>query len=130
MPVSYTHLELVKIYEDKVLSRVNDERKKRSGQEFDRARNAYEAYRQNNGNKYDDHDDAYQDYREGEVIIAMMVKDGYSEQTIADVLEARSDYDSAYIKSIMEKCGHVKQAYLDIRNAPDLSLIHIYAAAG
>lgn len=53
--------ELVKIYEDKVLSRVNDERKKRSGQEFDRARNAYEAYRQNNGNKYDDHDDAYQD---------------------------------------------------------------------
>lgn len=111
--------ELVKIYEDKVLSRVNDERKKRSGQEFDRARNAYEAYRQNNGNKYDDHDDAYQDYREGEVIIAMMVKDGYSEQTIADVLEARSDYDSAYIKSIMEKCGHVKQAYLDIRNAPD-----------
>lgn len=111
--------ELVKIYEDKVLSRVNDERKKRSGQELDRAKNAYEAYRQAADSKYNEHGNAYQDYQEGEIIISLLVKDGYSEQTIADVLEAFSEYDSAYIKTLMEKCGHVKQAYLDIKHAPN-----------
>lgn len=113
--------ELVKIYEDKVMSLVNDERKRRSGQEFDRAAAAYASYSKSIAGKYDDHSDAYRDYQQGEIIISMMVKDGFSEKTIADVLESQTEaYSSAYIKSIVGKCGHVKQAYLDIRHAPDL----------
>lgn len=112
--------DLVKIYEDKVLGLVNNERQKRSGAEFDRANKAYHDYASAADKKYDHHEKVNPDYRVGEIVIAMMMRDGFAESTIVDVLESNADHDSAYIKSMMEKCGHVKQAYLDIERAGSL----------
>jgi hypothetical protein len=108
---------IISQYEDKVLSLVNDERKKRVGREYEKAKDVYLAYLENNQNKYAGHEDAFSAYHEGEIIISMLVQDGFAEETIHTVLQNASQHDSTYIKTMMEKCGHVKQAYLDIQSA-------------
>ena len=109
--------DLVKIYEDNVFSRVNSERQKRSGKEYDRAQKAYSTYMETGGKGYSEGEKISADYITGAAVISLLVRDGFAEATVEDVLESSGEHDSAYIKSMMEKCGHVKQAYLDIKNA-------------
>lgn len=103
--------DFVKIFEDKVLGGLNDERARRASEEYDRAVLAYQSYQGEIRFQQDVHDEHLSVYREGKIVTRMMVRDGFSEKTIADVLEKESGRTPAYIKSLLESCGHVKQAY-------------------
>lgn len=110
--------QFIKYFEDSVWDNVNDARQKRSHEELEPAKKAYATYQSALKGQYEEEDDA--EYREGQILLHMIVQDGYTEQTVEDVLATEAKYDPAEIEKLMETCGHVKQAYLDIARAKPL----------
>lgn len=112
----------IKTYTDSILQQVNEERQNRAKQEYTAATEAFENYRNLANAKYSDTDgNNFSEHRDGDVVISMMVNDGYSQQTISDVmLGSRYPYTELYLKGLIEKCVGVKRAYVDIQNAGPL----------
>lgn len=111
----------VQQYTDSVIELVNDERMNRLTQDYDDAQRVFTSYRTSLNNKYvdDDRYQQYREYRDGEIVINMLVHDGYTEATISRVL-IDNDYDEAYVKGLLEKCMDVKRLYIDISQALSL----------
>lgn len=114
----YDDPELIRQYTDEVISRVNEERHKRAKNDFIGASDAYSRIKRNLSKKYvEENDRQFREYHDGEIVIAMLMEEGYPEKTIMEVLRNNTDYDDIYIKSLLEKCMEVKKAYMDIANA-------------
>lgn len=117
----YDDAALIKQYTDEVIELVNAERRKRSKTDFVEASDAFERIKKNLSKKYMDDDNSFSEYHDGEIVISMLVNEGYPEKTVADVLMKNTEHDEIYIKSLMEKCMVVKRAYSDIQAAPPLA---------
>ena len=117
----YDDAALIKKYTDEVIELVNAERRKRSKTDFVEASEAFERIKKNLSKKYMEDDNSFSEYHDGEIVISMLVNEGYPEKTVADVLLKNTDHDEIYIKSLMEKCMMVKRAYSDIQAARPLS---------
>lgn len=117
----YDDAALIKKYTDEVIELVNAERRKRSKTDFVEASEAFERIKKNLSKKYMEDDNSFSEYHDGEIVISMLVNEGYPEKTVADVLLKNTDHDEIYIKSLMEKCMMVKRAYSDIQSARPLS---------
>lgn len=108
----------IKQYTDEVISKVNEERHKRAKNDFVGASDAYNRIKKNLSKKYvEENDQQFREYHDGEIVIAMLMEEGYPEKTVKDVLRNNTDYDEIYIKSLLEKCMEVKKAYMDIASA-------------
>lgn len=88
----YDDPELIRQYTDEVISRVNEERHKRAKNDFIGASDAYNRIKRNLSKKYvEENDRQFREYHDGEIVITMLMEEGYPEKTIMDVLRNNTD---------------------------------------
>lgn len=112
--------EDVQSYTDEVLGLVQKEMYHRTRIDFDDANRAFLNYSEALEAKYQDASEDLTDYRNGEIVINMLVKDDYSQDTIEKVL-LNNHYPEDYIKGLLEKSVVIKKLYNDIKKAPPIA---------
>lgn len=110
----------VQSYTDEVLGLVQKEMYNRTRIDFEDANRAFLSYSEALEAKYQDASDDLTDYRNGEIVINMLIKDNYSQDTIEKVL-LNNHYSEDYIKGLLEKSVIIKRLYSDIKKAPPIA---------
>lgn len=112
--------EEIRSYTDEVLGMVQDEMYHRTRRDFEEASRAFANYTEALEAKYQDMDEELNDYRNGEIVINMLLKDDFSQDTIEKVLLS-NNYSEEYVKGLMEKSMLIKRLYKDISAAPPMA---------
>lgn len=109
----------IRNYINDVLDMVQVEMNHRTKENFQDAYQAFASYREAEEGKYQNTDNL-KEYIDGQLVIKLLVQDGYSQDTIKKVLKEHN-YSEDYAKELTEKSMIVKRLYMDIANALPLS---------
>lgn len=110
----------IRSYTDEVLGMVQKEMYQRTRKDFEEASRAFSSHAEALEAKYQDNDTELNDYRNGEIVINMLLKDDFSQDTIEKVLLS-NNYPEDYAKGLMEKSMLIKRLYNDVAEAPPMA---------